>query len=281
MRLLPHILSMAAITALLSVLAFLPFLPGPYDGLAVPVSGMAQFLGICGLLLVPIGAIWLICELKRRTGKRCHFAVASVAVLLVFAVVITISAINSVGYSLGAGLIALWAFVLSRVLPKLRLLKSAEALAFHPAPLYLVVVPVVTFLIQITLMARAAEFGRNRAIENSAPLVQEIEEYRRANGHYPRSLAGLWQDYRPSVIGIGQFHYVPSGDAYSVYFEQPPSFLHLATQEIVMYNPQDEHSLVSHDSDILRWTPEQIRARPGWYAVRDTSRPHWKRLFFD
>ena len=38
---------------------FLPFVAGGYDPLAVPLSGMAWVLGRVGLLLVPIGGLWL------------------------------------------------------------------------------------------------------------------------------------------------------------------------------------------------------------------------------
>lgn len=40
------------------VVTLLPFLPGPYDPLALPLSMMARVAGLGGLLLVPIGALW-------------------------------------------------------------------------------------------------------------------------------------------------------------------------------------------------------------------------------
>jgi len=48
----------------------LPFLPGQYDSLAVPLSMMAQLFGIVGLLLVPLGVVWIAYE-YRSEGKRC------------------------------------------------------------------------------------------------------------------------------------------------------------------------------------------------------------------
>ena len=93
------------------------------------------------------------------------------------------------------------------------------------------------------------------------------------------SLAALYKDYDPGVIGVEQYEYAPRGSAYSVFFEQLA--VPLGTQEIVMYNKLDEHALPSHDSDILRWSPEQIASRTGPYAIHDASSPHWKYLWFD
>ncbi len=64
-----HLARIGALTILSIVCMFLPFLPGNYDGLAVTLSFMAQLLGIVGLLLVPIGALWLIDEVTRRVSN--------------------------------------------------------------------------------------------------------------------------------------------------------------------------------------------------------------------
>ncbi len=121
--------------------------------------------------------------------------------------------------------------------------------------------------------------SRNRAIRNSVELIAEIEAYRTERGHYPLSLAALHKDYEPGVIGVEHYHYEPRGSAYSVFFEQPAG--PLGTREIVMYNKLDEHALPSHDTDILRWSPEELAARPGHYAIHDASSPHWKYFWFD
>jgi hypothetical protein len=48
-----------------------------------------------------------------------------------------------------------------------------------------------------------------------------------------------------------------------------------------MYNPHDDHLMPSHASWILLWSPEQIRAQQGWYAVHDLAQPHWRYFWFD
>ncbi len=130
--------------------------------------------------------------------------------------------------------------------------------------------------------APATEFSRNYAIARAVELINEIEEYRIANGHYPQSLLAEHQDYEPSVIGIKQYYYEPSGDAYNLFFEQPTFLLaNPGTREFVMYNKIDEQTMIAHDSDILRWTPEQLAQRRGWYAVHDAPSPHWKYFWLD
>jgi len=37
----------------------------------------------------------------------------------------------------------------------------------------------------------------------------------------------------------------------------------------------------SCDSDLLRASPAELALRRGHYAVRDASRPGWKRILFD
>jgi hypothetical protein len=64
-----HSARMIAATLLIAACMFLPFLPGEYDGLAVTLSTMSQLFGMTGLLLVPLGAIWLGYELRMRAPK--------------------------------------------------------------------------------------------------------------------------------------------------------------------------------------------------------------------
>ena len=51
------------------LITLLPFLPGQYDSLAVPLSTIVQALSMAGLLLVPIGAFWAACRFSRRLAS--------------------------------------------------------------------------------------------------------------------------------------------------------------------------------------------------------------------
>ncbi|MGI0016267.1 MAG: hypothetical protein ACREBU_22835, partial [Nitrososphaera sp.] len=141
-----HLVRMSAATILIIACMFLPFLPGGYDGLAVTLSGMAQLFGVVGLLLVPIGALWLIYESRKRAPKNrqrsnkdkgYYFAIASVGAASFVAAIVSIGAFVSIGLSFGFGALALWAYSVSRMMPSLKLLKNAEIGNFSPTPLYL------------------------------------------------------------------------------------------------------------------------------------------------
>ena len=277
-----HCLGMTAATAGILLGTLLPFLPGRYDSLAVPVSAMFQIFGTVGLLLVPVGALWVASGYwSRLAGKQYGIAIAALIASSVVWLIVSLGALMS-SLLLGLGVIGPWIYVVSRVLPRLKLLKSATPRPTSAAAFYLLIVPVAVALLQMAVASSAVEFSRNLAITNSAELIREIEEYRNANGHYPSSLLAEHQDYEPSVIGIKQYYYEPSGDAYNLSFEQPTFLLaNPGTREFVVYNKRDEQTIVAHDSDILRWTPEELQQRRGWYAVHDAPRAHWKYFWLD
>lgn len=283
-----HLVRMAAAIVFIVACTFLPFLPGGYDGLAVTLSAMARLLGGAGLLLVPIGVLWSIYESTKRSVKQRNpshqdkgyaFAIALVIASSIVWTVASFGTLAQMGPAAGFVALALGACGIWTIAPRLKRLKNAEAAAFNPTPLYLIVVPIGVWLLQWALAGPATEFSRNRAIANSAKFISDIEHYHSVHGHYPRSLASLWKDYKPSVIGIKEYHYAPSGEAYNVFFEQLT--FRLGTREIVMFNKRDEHLLPSHDSDVLQWTPQELAARRGYYAVHDASSPHWKYFWFD
>jgi hypothetical protein len=265
---------MTAMIVLVIAVMFRPFLPGAYDGLAVTLSRVSQILGALGLLLVPIGALWLVFK-----NNGYYFGTAAVVVSSMIAAIASLAAFSESGFSLGLGFVALAAYGLSRVMPQLKRLKQLEGRTANPTALYLLVVPSVVALVQFSLLGSAVEFSRRHAIRQSAALINDIEQYHKATGRYPTSLLAVWPDYKPSVIGIERYHYEPSGDAYNLYFEQLSD--RVGTREFVMYNKRDEHLMVSHTVDILSRRLDQLRGRGGYYAVHDASSPHWKYFWFD
>jgi len=285
-----HLVRMGGLIILIVLCTFYPFLPGEYDGLAVPLSGMAQAFGMVGLLLVPVGVLWLAYEVRKRArGKRnlptkargYYFALASMVASSIVALAVSLGALISIGLSFCFLTLALWFYIVLRLIPRLKLLKKAEAEDFNPAPLYLVFIPSLVFILQITLAAPATEFSRNRAIAQSAELIGDIEEYRAAHGRYPGFLVAVHKDYYPSVVGIERFHYAPNGEAYNLFFEQPTFLFDFGIREFVVYNRLDEHLMMSHAAWILEGAPEELEARQGRPAVHDASSPHWKYFWFD
>lgn len=285
-----HFIRICGLIILLVLFTFYPFLPGSYDGLAMPLSAMAQVFGIAGLLLVPVGVLWLASELRRRVRRKrnlptksreYYFALASLAIASIVAIAASLGAFMSGSLSLCLLTLALWFYIVVRLLLRLKLLKTAETRHFNPAPLYLIFIPTVLLVLQLTLGVHATNFSRNRAIAQSAELIGDIEEYRAAHGSYPSTLLAVNKDYHPSVVGIEQFHYAPNGAAYNLFFEQPKLLFDFGIREIVMYNKLDEQLMMSHAAWILTSAPDQLEARQGWNRVHDASTPHWKYFWFD
>jgi hypothetical protein len=285
---LTHVLRMSATTALVLLCSVLPFLPGQYDSLAVPLSAMAQALGIAGLLLVPVGAVWLAYEYRsRRAGGEAsslrrgmhRLGTATLLAGATVCVVVALSALASAGLSAALGVLALSGLGLSRIARRLRALGSVPRGGAVAVPVYLLVVPVAVALLQAALVGPAIAFSRDRAIRNSAPLIAAIERYRATRGYYPPSLLSVWEDYDPSVIGISRYFYEPSGDAYNLVFEQFQRAL--GVREFVVYNPRDQQVMTSHNADLLELTPAELEPRRGFNNVHATQHPHWRYFWFD
>ena len=260
----------------------LPFLPGRYDSLAMPLALMTQLFGWAGLVLVPPAALWLAAEhWQPLAGKRKVFALASLGALcLVLAVVLLGALMESMTFGVVCLILAAWLMV--RLFASVLRLRPEKPAVVSATPLYLITLPLAVVLFQLAFGAALSDSGRDRAMRNSEALIRDIESYRSANGRYPQALVSLWQDhYAPSLIGIRKYEYEASGDAYNVFFEQF-SFA-LGTREYVAYNPLDQQTMTSHAADVLQLSPGELaleRSR-GHYAVRDAGRPHWKYFLFD
>ena len=204
LRLLRHGVGITAATAGIVLGTLLPFLRGKYDSLAESVSWMCRVFGYLGLLVVPIGALRVASGYwNRLAGKRLGIAIAALIVPSIFWLLGSLMAFVVGSLTLGAGMVLFWLYAIWRTWPALTRLKTAPRRPASAIALYLLIVPVAVFLIQLVTVPRAIESSRNHAIRNSAPLIADIERYRAANGRYPESLFSLHADhYKPGVIGI-------------------------------------------------------------------------------
>jgi hypothetical protein len=248
-------------------------------------------LATVGLLLVPIGVAWLMYELRRQVrikrnlpGKKRGYAFAMVSLILssILVILISLFAAFGIGISFGVLTLLLWSYAVSRLIPGLKLLKIAETETINPAPFYLIFIPIILLLFQLTLAAPLTEFSRDRAIANSNEFINDIEAYHDEYGHYPVSLVAMWKDYYPDVVGVEKYHYLPYGQSYNLFFEQPRFLLdNFGTREWVVYNPDDEQRVYSHTAWFLLLTPQELDRSQGWYDVHDAASPHWKYFWFD
>lgn len=252
-----------------------PFLKGDYDLLAIPISSMIQLFGLVGLSLIPVGALWLTMP-KYRFG----FAITSIIISTFLILIIALFATFSVGKAFGLLVILLWAFIAALLLPKVKQLKGETQKKIHLFPLYLICLPIVTLVLQLTLAEPLTLLSRNRAIENADRFIRHIEEYHTQRGAYPLTLQAQNKDYYPDVVGVEKYLYAPHRKGYNLSFEQPRFLLdRFGTREWVVYNPLDENSVYSHTAWLL--PTEQAEASQGWYASGNTGHKHWKYFLFD
>jgi len=281
-----HFIRIIIIAILISLLIFLPYLPGDYDASSVTLSSMAQLLGFSSLLFVPIGIGWLLYETIKQKKKNAtvsnnsyRFAIAALAVSIFVVLVTSLGAFANHSLSLAGITILIYIFIFPKIVTRVKQIKNKTNKCFNPTPVYLVCIPIIVVLIRSLFIVPAIEFSRNYAIKQSEQYIQDIESYYKRNGHYPVSLLSLWNDYRPTVRGIKQYHYERNGNGYNVYFEQFSN--ELGVQEIVMYNKFDEHEMTSHDADLLQLSlAEQDRQR-GYISVHQLPQKNWKYFWFD
>jgi hypothetical protein len=283
-----HVALLVVITALITLCMLYPFLPGDYDHAAGAASALAQMFGVTGLLLVPLGIAWLGYELRSSRAevsktKRRYFLAAALAMGSLVAMTLLFVAFAMKTLSLGALACGVWLFVAYRLAAGLKHRPAAEDSSVHPAPVYLIVLPILTLALQLLLSGPITQWSRSRAIANSAQFIRDIDTYRAEQGRYPPSLLAQWKDYYPDVIGVEKYHYTSFGDSYNLFFEQPRFLLDdIGAREWVVYNPRDEHVIFSHTSWFLLLPPEEVMGRAqGWFAVHDAGPAHWKYFLFD
>lgn len=270
-----HAALIVGIAALLAVSTVYPFIPGRYDRLALPLSTMVQVFGVVGLALVPVGVLWFILP---RYGFV--LAVLATAVGAAITLILALFATLSVGNAFGVLTLVVGLYVLIRLLPRLRQLRRADDRRPPPAPLYLVLLPVLALASQLTLAGPVARWSRDHAIANAGAFIADIEQYASTHGRYPVSLEAQNRDYHPDIVGVEQYVYVPRGDSYNLSFEQPRLLLdRFGTREWVVYNPRDEHRVYSHTMWLL--PPPDVEPPQGWYASGDAGHPHWRYFLFD
>jgi hypothetical protein len=286
-----HALQVAAITILALACMFYPFMPGTHDRLAVTLSIMAQVLGLTGLLMVPIGILWLTDELAiqrarrngslPRTARRRWWAFAAMTFSAVVAAGVALAAAIHTGPSLAVFVVTAWAFIIRRALRGVTRRRIADDGRLYPVPVYLIVVPCLLALARLACLPSAVEFSRSRAMEGGAPFIAAVEAYRAAHGRYPASLASVYHDYDPPVVGVERYYYEPQGRAYNVFFEQPT--FPIGTREFVMYNPAGEHAMIVHNQDLLESPAKQVEQERRFHAgaAREAGPPHWKYFWFD
>ena len=260
------------------VMTFLPFAPGGYDSLAVPLAVMAWVLGRVGLLLVPIGLLWLWALSRDGIARPRWLIRLSTGTSVLILVVITViafaasgSLLLATGTAAVATLLVAGAAHRMRRHPATRVPRMARAL--------IAVAPIQVLAAQTMLVDAVAARARARVIGNAVPLIEEIERYRTRRGTYPESLFAIWGDYKPSIVGVERYHYERSGDGYNVIFREPS--LDFGMRRFVVYNPLDRQRVTVHETDRLLLDEAGLDAdNAGYTVVRALPQAHWKLFLF-
>lgn len=277
-----HLLRIAGFATASLLLIVWPFLPGPQDPIAVPLSTALQVAGVAGVPLLPLALIWLVSELRGVTRVRFTLATASLVLGTLLALLASLLVLGVISAALGAAALAAVVLALRRLVPALRRLRGTPSIGTHPAPLYLAFLPTTLVAAPLMIAEPITAASRARAIEGTVELIAAIEGHRATHGGYPASLLALHPDYLPPTVGVARYEYAPGGDAYNLAFEQPRFLLdNVGAREYVVYNPRDEHVIPSHAAWILQWSPAVLATRQGWYASHDAGSPHWKYFWFD
>lgn len=259
------------LAAVLCLVMVLPYLPGRFDASSAALSLAAQVGTFLSLVLVPVGVAWMVARRRARLWGRLAWGWSAVIAL---AVILACASANqlALGVVLGLGSLMLLRAAYRRS-------RSDLDRAAHQTAIYLVFVPVILLAFRVTVLTRAADWSRDRAIQHAAALITEIEGFRQRHGRYPVSLQSLNPDVPTGVIGIERFLYEPNGDAYNLFFVRP--HIELDAREVVMFNPRDEHRFTSHELDILQYDGERLDLRRGDRRRTPLPQPHWISILFD
>jgi len=285
----PVCLSILIVFAILLIVTVFPFLPGKYDPLSVPLATFAQLYSGLGLLNTIPAVLWLLRNIKYPTdhvGKDLELLKHRIYLKFYFwssfLVLLIITLFTAFGLSLLLGIVAFITLIyFSRIL--LRKIHGSKSSLFSLClPSALALLPVMLFIIQIAFDKPLTNWSRNRAIQNSSELINEIENYKIRKGKYPLTLNAINKDFSTGVAGIEKYYYTYDSTSYNVYFEQPRFFFdQVGNREFVVYNPDGRHLMMSHVVWHMIMAPHHLGNSQGWYESVETGVEHWKSFMFD
>jgi hypothetical protein len=267
-----------AIVAGVIVITFLPFAAGGYDPIATPLATMAWTLGRVGVLLVPIGLLWLWALSRDRIARPRWLIRLSVGTCIFILLVTSLIAFAASGsVLLATGAVAVATLLVARLARQMRRHPTSPVPRLVPA--LIAVAPILVLTAQTMLVDAVATRARNRVLTNATPFIEEIERYRTRHGAYPQSLFSIWGDYKPSIVGVERYHYERSGDGYNVIFSEPS--LDFGMRRFVVYNPRDKQRVTVHETDRLLLDEAGLDAdNAGHTVIRVLPQPHWKVFLF-
>ena len=147
------------LAAVLCLVMVLPYLPGRFDASAATFSFVVQVAGYVSLLMVPVGVAWLVSPRRFRLWYRLALVLAGLVALVI---TISTAAVNqlALGVMLGVGaIIFLWTVYRGSRTDLEHVGRQGNAI-----PFCLVCVPLILVTFRGTVLSRAADWSRDRAI---------------------------------------------------------------------------------------------------------------------
>lgn len=272
-----HIFIILLTVAILVAGVFLPFVQGDYDFFSVGLSFIFQFVAFASLLFVPIGLIsWLLNFVKRKNNQQKKYPRYLRNVILVITIIIILAAALG-AYASHNRFAAFFILAIGALLFIIRKKINLQPVPNNIMPYYLIIIPLTVVGIRLAYFEKAKDKSTLFVIKQSEVLINDIEAYKKKNGHYPISLQSTIEDYHTGISGIPRFHYELKGNAYNLFFAQTSDML--GTEEIVMYNKLGEQEMTVHNQDLLRIPYNSILH--GHHKVVQMPNQHWKIFYFD
>lgn len=254
-----------------AVASLAPFLPGSGNNFSHGISQFAQTLGYIGLPFVPFGLVWLIMEMRNKNGQQLNrwnngYYLSWLTLTPVFIFIpVKITTTILEGETFGLLPLTIIISVVAFVVYLIQKLKRKTEYKFNPAPLYIVLIPVIAMLTSKFAVEKAAALTRENAITKAEPLIAAIEKYKTENGEYPENLERLKENYirempKSSIMEMRAFQYVKRNSSFQLSFER---LWHWNATEVVFYNALGQKDIKgnyeNYPTDHANW----------WYYLAD------------
>lgn len=239
-------------------------------GILLFPSSMKIF-ALTGMLLVISGLVAGIQAIKKwkeaddtllNRAPTFIYAILTTTLITLVGVIATLALFTGEGILAGMlGLLVLSAGMIW-ALKQIKNIKEKLERKFNRLPVYLLSIPLTAFLVAMFVITPVSDLSRTHAIKQGQLLINAIENYYMEKGDYPGSIENLTNAPKhTSIMGAGRFLYEKKHNGYNLSFIQ---WLHFgATEEVVMYNKNDEHNVKGH------------------FASYDARKPHWKYYWLD
>lgn len=284
-------IKLTGMNLLFIIAIILPFIPGPPNKLVIGLSAVSQFAGFFGLVLVPIGIIWTVIEIRKwrnsnneNLNYRLPFYLAIIATVIITAacLILAITVIIINGALIGIAGLILIALGLKLAIKEIKKLKYSAG-KFNPVPIYLFTIPLIAFLTRVFLVGPVSDYSRDFAIKRSEALIASIEEYKNKEGQYPESINELETRYKtkipgPYIMGILDFRYNKINDRYSISFSQ---WLECGSlEEIVLYDKKNLRNNLTGQFAKYDYGFDLCRVK-GAFAIHSTMYENWRIYLVD